>query len=166
MKIGIGMDAHRFAPGRRLVLGGVEIPGHAGLAGHSDADVVLHALMDALLGACGADDIGERFPDTDPAFSGASSLTLLEDVCGLVRSQGRRVVNVDMVVVCEEPKISGYRQAMRASVARACGMEPGRVSIKGTTTEGMGFTGRGEGIAAIAVALLSEPAEAGDGGSA
>lgn len=164
MRIGIGMDAHRFAPGRRLVLGGVEIPGSPGLEGHSDADVVVHSLMDAMLGACGAGDIGARFPDTDPAFRGASSLALLAEVLGIVRTEGQEVVNVDIVVVCEEPKIAPFVGEMRESVAAACGVEPGAVSIKGTTTEGMGFTGRGEGIAAIAVALLSGSSGGRDGG--
>lgn len=166
MRIGIGMDAHRFAPGRRLVLGGVEIPHRLGLAGHSDADVVLHSLMDALLGACGGGDIGGRFPDTDPAYRGASSLALLAEVRGLVRSAGFDVVNVDIVVICEEPRIAPYRDGMLESVAGACGVEPGAVSIKGTTTEGMGFTGRGEGIAAIAVALLADSGEGRDGSGA
>lgn len=156
MRIGIGFDAHRFKGGRRLVLGGVDIPGQMGLEGHSDADVVLHALMDAMLGACGAGDIGSWFPDTDPAFRDASSLNLLEDVSGAVRMKGFEVVNVDIVVVCEEPKIAPYADEMRHRVASACGIEPGSVSIKGKTTEGMGFAGRKEGIASMAVAMLAE----------
>jgi len=160
------MDAHRFAPGRRLVLGGVEIPGREGLAGHSDADVVLHALMDALLGACGGGDIGGLFPDSDPAYRDASSLALLEEVCAVVRAGGHEVANVDIVVVCEEPRVSDYRERMRGSIARACGVAQDRVSIKGTTTEGMGFTGRGEGVAAIAVAMLTDPAGRHDGSGA
>lgn len=150
------MDAHRFEPGRRLVLGGVEIPAATGLGGHSDADVVLHALMDALLGAGGLGDIGEMFPDDDPAYRDASSLELLERVMESVRERGFAVDNADLVVVCEEPRISPYRAEMTGRIASALGIDPGRVGLKGTTTEGMGFPGRGEGIMAFAVVLLAE----------
>lgn len=154
MRTGIGVDAHRFAEGRVLVLGGLEFPGSRGLSGHSDADVVLHALMDALLGACGAGDIGEMFPDTDPAYKDASSMELLERVMGAVRERGFGVVNADVVVMCEEPRVGPHREAMRSNIAQALGIDPGAVSVKGTTTEGMGFTGRGEGIVAMAAVLI------------
>jgi 2-C-methyl-D-erythritol 2,4-cyclodiphosphate synthase len=154
VRTGIGLDAHRFAEGRKLVLGGVQIPSSRGLGGHSDADVVLHALMDALLGASGAGDIGQMFPDTDEAYRGASSVRLLEQVAAAVRERGYAVVNADIVVVCEEPRIAPYREAMRAVIAEALALEPDAVSVKGTTTEGMGFAGRGEGIVAVATVLV------------
>lgn len=154
MRTGIGVDAHRFEAGRGLFLGGVEIEADMGLAGHSDADVLLHAIMDALLGACGAGDIGELFPDDDPAYKDASSIDLLERVHEEVRSRGYAVVNVDAVVICEEPKISPYRERMRERIARALEVGTEAVSVKGTTTEGMGFTGRGEGAIAMASVLI------------
>lgn len=154
MRTGIGIDAHRFESGRKLLLGGVEIECEKGLAGHSDADVLLHAIMDALLGACGAGDIGEMFPDSDPAYRDASSLDLLRSVLEEVRSRGHRVVNVDAVVVCEAPRVAPYRDRMVNNIAGALALEPGSVSVKGTTTEGMGFTGAGEGILAVATALV------------
>jgi len=154
LRTGIGVDAHRFEAGRGLFLGGVEIEADMGLAGHSDADVLLHAIMDALLGACGAGDIGELFPDDDPAYKDASSIDLLERVHEEVRSRGYAVVNVDAVVICEEPKISPYRERMRERIARALEVGTEAVSVKGTTTEGMGFTGRGEGVIAMASVLI------------
>jgi len=154
LRTGIGVDAHRFEAGRDLFLGGVEIEADMGLAGHSDADVLLHAIMDALLGACGAGDIGEFFPDDDPAYKDASSIDLLERVHEEVRSRGYAVVNVDAVVICEEPKISPYRERMRERIARALEVGTEAVSVKGTTTEGMGFTGRGEGVIAMASVLI------------
>lgn len=154
MRTGIGVDAHRFEAGRGLFLGGVEIEADMGLAGHSDADVLLHAIMDALLGACGAGDIGEFFPDDDPAYKDASSIDLLERVHEEVRSRGYAVVNVDAVVICEGPKISPYRERMRERIARALEVGTEAVSVKGTTTEGMGFTGRGEGAIAMASVLI------------
>jgi len=154
LRTGIGVDAHRFEAGRDLFLGGVEIEADMGLAGHSDADVLLHAIMDALLGACGAGDIGEFFPDDDPAYKDASSIDLLERVHEEVRSRGYAVVNVDAVVICEEPKISPYRERMRERIARALEVGTEAVSVKGTTTEGMGFTGRGEGAIAMASVLI------------
>jgi 2-C-methyl-D-erythritol 2,4-cyclodiphosphate synthase len=157
--VGLGFDAHSFAEGRRLVLGGVEIPHHRGLAGHSDADVLVHALMDALLGACGERDIGVRFPDTDPTFRDISSLVLLEEVMGVVSERGCRVVNVDCVVVAQEPRLSPHIEEMRKRLALILRVPESRVGIKATTTEGMGFTGRGEGIAAVAVALVEERTE-------
>ncbi len=159
LRVGIGFDAHRYAPGRALVLGGVRLREHDGLLGHSDADVLTHAVMDALLGAAGLEDIGQHFPDTDPAYEGADSLELLAAVAGMLREQGWRPVNIDAVVICEEPRIAPQRAAMRARLARAMGIAPGRVGLRGTTTEGMGFTGRGEGIAAQAVALIERSDE-------
>lgn len=154
MRTGLGVDAHRFADGRKLVLGGVEIEFPKGLAGHSDADVVLHALMDALLGACGLGDIGEMFPDNDEKYSDASSVDLLKEVMSEVVSAGFEVVNADIVVVCEEPKISPWREQIRDIISSALGIAADSVSIKGTTTEGMGFAGRGEGICALATVLV------------
>jgi 2-C-methyl-D-erythritol 2,4-cyclodiphosphate synthase len=156
MRVGLGVDAHRFDPERKLVLGGVDIPFDKGLSGHSDADVVLHALMDALLGASGAGDIGGMFPDEDPAYRDASSMGLLEKVVGVVTGNGYRIVNVDIVVICEEPRVAPYSERMRERIAATCEIDKESVSIKGTTTEGMGFTGRGEGVASIAAVLLEE----------
>lgn len=154
LRVGLGYDAHRFAADRALILGGVRMREQNGLQGHSDADVLAHAVMDALLGAAGLEDIGHYFPDTDPAFAGADSLKLLAAVTKLLRDEGWRPVNVDAVVVCEEPRIASRRQAMRERLAEAMGIGVERVGLRGTTTEGMGFTGRGEGIAAQAVALV------------
>lgn len=154
MRVGLGYDAHRFAAGRKLVLGGITIPHEAGLLGHSDADVLTHAVIDAVLGAAGLSDIGKLFPDTNLKYKDISSLALLAEAMRLVQGQGLKVVNIDSVVVCEEPKIAGHAEAMRAKLAAALGVQPERVSIKGKTTEGMGFPGRREGIAAYAVALL------------
>lgn len=154
MRTGMGIDVHRFQYGRKLFLGGTEVDFDRGLSGHSDADVLLHAIMDALLGACGAEDIGRMFPDSEPAYRDISSIELLERVRDEVHSRGYRVVNVDAVVVCEQPRVSAYRDAMRANIARALDVDVDTVSVKGTTTEGMGFTGRGEGIAAVASVLI------------
>ena len=154
-RAGLGFDAHAFQAGRRLVLGGVEVPHGRGLAGHSDADVLVHALMDALLGACGEGDIGAHFPDTDPQYKDISSVVLLEEVMGLVGERGYRVVNADCVVVAQEPRLSPYLDRMRDLLAATMRTEKDRVSVKATTTEGMGFAGRGEGIAAMAVVLLA-----------
>lgn len=153
-RTGLGFDAHSFGEGRKLVLGGVEVPYRLGLLGHSDADVLTHALMDALLGAAGERDIGEQFPDSDPASKDISSLLLLEKVMGLVAGKGFRVVNADCVVIAQEPRLSPYLDAMRGRLAGALGVAPDRVGVKATTTEGMGFAGRGEGIAAMAAVLL------------
>lgn len=155
-RVGMGFDAHAFREGRRLVLGGVEIPHPLGLEGHSDADVLTHALMDALLGALGERDIGFHFPDSDPRYEGISSIELLGRVMGMVRERGYRVVNLDCVVVAQAPRLSPYVDEMRRRLAEATGVEVDRVAVKPTTTEGMGFTGRGEGIAALAVVLLEE----------
>ncbi|HEY5532940.1 MAG TPA: 2-C-methyl-D-erythritol 2,4-cyclodiphosphate synthase [Candidatus Anoxymicrobiaceae bacterium] len=154
MRTGIGIDAHRFQAGRKLFLGGVFIASDLGLAGHSDADVLVHAIMDALLGACGGGDIGEMFPDSDPAYRDADSLTLLERVRDELSARGFQVVNVDAVVVCEKPRISPHKLEMRENIARALRIDRDAVSVKGTTTEGMGFTGRGEGISAVASVLI------------
>ncbi len=157
MRVGMGVDAHAFAADRPLVLGGVRLRERDGLAGHSDADVLTHAVMDALLGAAGLEDIGHYFPDTDPTFSGADSIGLLERVGELLDERGMRVANLDVVVVCETPKIAPHRQEMRSRVSRALGIEAQQVGIRGTTTEGLGFTGRREGIMAYAVALVFHP---------
>ena len=154
--MGLGVDVHAFSEagvGRKLVLGGVDIPFERGLLGHSDADVLAHAVTDALLGAAGLEDIGHYFPDTDERFKDADSIRLLEEVRAIV-GDGWEVANVDAVVVCERPKIRDHRAAMRENLAGALGVEPGRVGVRGTTSEKLGFTGRGEGIAAQAVLLL------------
>ena len=153
--MGSGYDAHRFAAGRRLVLCGVEVDHTQGLAGHSDADAPVHALIDALLGAAGAGDIGELFPDTDAAYLGVSSMRLLGAVMERLGARGWSVENADVTVICERPRIAPYRDAMREGLAAELRVAPEAVNVKGTTTEGMGFEGRGEGIAATAVCLLS-----------
>jgi 2-C-methyl-D-erythritol 2,4-cyclodiphosphate synthase len=152
---GIGYDCHRFAAGRRLVLGGVEIPYELGLEGHSDADVLTHAVIDALLGAAGLGDIGEHFPDTDARFRDADSLGLLQTVLTSVIAAGFEVENVDCTVIMEAPKLGPYRQEIRERLALALNLPVGRANVKATTGEGMGFVGRGEGVAALAVASLS-----------
>ena len=154
LRIGHGFDVHAFAEGRRLILGGVEVPSARGLAGHSDADVVAHALMDAVLGALREGDIGKLFPDTDPAYEGADSLVLMGRVAELVRERGWRVVDVDCTVAAQAPKLAPYRDEMRTNMAAALGVEKDAVGVKATTTERLGFVGREEGIAAWAVALL------------
>jgi len=155
-RIGIGYDAHRLVEGERLILGGVEVPFEKGLKGHSDADVLTHAVCDAVLGALSLGDIGKHFPDTSKEFEGISSLLLLKRVSALVAQKGYRVVNVDSVVVAQRPKLSPYRKLMEENLAKALGILPSQVCVKFTTTEGMGFEGRGEGISAQAVALLAE----------
>jgi 2-C-methyl-D-erythritol 2,4-cyclodiphosphate synthase len=152
---GIGWDSHRLVEGRPLVLGGVRIPFERGLAGHSDADVLTHAVIDALLGAAALGDIGEHFPDTDERWAGADSMALLRSVVGLLAERGLRVSHVDTTVVMERPKLAPHRDAIRAGLAGALGVEPGSVNVKASTGEGMGFVGRGEGVAALAVATLS-----------
>ncbi|HEV8224349.1 MAG TPA: 2-C-methyl-D-erythritol 2,4-cyclodiphosphate synthase [Rubrobacteraceae bacterium] len=157
-RVGLGVDAHAFADAdarRRLVLGGVEIPSENGLLGHSDADVLAHAVTDALLGAAGLEDIGHYFPDTDERYRDADSIELLRQARELV-GHSWTVANVDAVVICERPRIRDHRDAMRRNLAAALGVEPTRVSVRGTTTERLGFPGRGEGIAAQAVCLLEE----------
>ncbi len=153
-RVGQGFDVHALVTGRRLVLGGVEIPFTHGLAGHSDADVLLHAITDALLGAAGLGDIGRMFPDTDARYAGADSLELLKTAAARVQATGWRIGNIDSTVIAQQPKFAPYVDAMRERIAGALGIEVDAIGIKGKTTEQLGFTGRGEGIAALAVALL------------
>lgn len=154
MRIGIGYDVHRLVEGRKLILGGVDIPYEKGLLGHSDADVLVHAVMDALLGAAALGDIGQHFPDTDPRYSGISSILLLEKVGELLKENGYTVGNIDAIVIAQKPKLLPYRPQMAENMARALGIPVSAVSVKATTEEGMGFTGTGDGMAAQAVALL------------
>ena len=154
--MGHGYDAHRFAEGRRLVLGGVAIPYELGLSGHSDADAAVHALIDALLGAAALGDIGGLFPDTDARRKDADSILLLKETAEILRREGYGTVNADLTVIAQSPKLSPYAARMRENIAAALGVDIGRVSVKATTEEGMGFTGRGEGIAAHAVCLISD----------
>jgi 2-C-methyl-D-erythritol 4-phosphate cytidylyltransferase / 2-C-methyl-D-erythritol 2,4-cyclodiphosphate synthase len=154
-RVGVGYDLHRLIEGRRLVLGGVTVPSERGALGHSDADVCCHAVTDAILGAARAGDIGQHYPDTDPRWKGASSIAILEEVAGLVRGLGLAVVNVDVVVILERPKIGPYRDAIQSRLANALGIDASRVSVKGKTNEGVDAVGRGEAIAAHAVVLLS-----------
>ena len=156
MRVGIGYDVHAFTPGRRLVLGGVDIPFGRGLEGWSDADVLTHAVMDALLGAAALGDIGSHFPPGEPEYQNISSLELLERVRGQLEENGWMVGNIDATVVAERPKLRDYVDTRREQLSRALGIEVGCISIKASTSEGLGFTGRGEGIAAVAVALLEE----------
>ncbi len=157
MRIGHGYDVHRLTEGRPLILGGVEIPYERGLLGHSDADVLLHAVMDALLGAAALGDIGKLFPDTDERYRGADSVRLLQTVVSRIEEAGWRIGNIDATVLAQRPKLSPYIPRMREQIAEACGVGIDCVSVKATTEEGLGFTGSGEGIAAHAVCLL-EPA--------
>jgi 2-C-methyl-D-erythritol 2,4-cyclodiphosphate synthase len=152
---GIGWDSHRLEAGRRLVLGGVTIPHERGLAGHSDADVLTHAVIDALLGAAALGDIGQHFPDTDERFAGADSMALLREVVGLVTVRGLAVAHVDTTVVMERPRLAPHRDQIRESLAAALAVAPDQVNVKASTGEGMGFVGRGEGVAALAVATLT-----------
>lgn len=156
MRIGHGYDVHRLVEDRKLIMGGVDIPYEKGLLGHSDADVLLHAIADALLGALAMGDIGKHFPDTDPAFKGADSMKLLEHVVGLIKAKGYCVGNLDATIIAQKPKMAPHIQSMRENVARACGVEVERINVKATTEEGLGFTGTGEGISAHAVVLLSQ----------
>ena len=156
MRIGHGYDVHRLVEGRKLILGGVYIPWEKGLLGHSDADVLLHALMDALLGAAALGDIGKHFPDTDEQYRGADSMALLRHVCRILSEQGYTVGNVDCTVLAQRPKLAPHIQQMRENIAAALSVSVDRVSVKATTEEGLGFTGEGLGIAAHAVALIHE----------
>ena len=156
MRIGQGYDVHRLTENRALILGGVEIPYEKGLLGHSDADVLVHAVMDALLGASCLGDIGQLFPDTDPAYEGISSIELLKKVGELLDEKGYVVENIDATIIAQRPKLAPYRPQMAANIASALHLEPSRVSVKATTEEGLGFTGIGQGMAAHAVALLEE----------
>ncbi len=155
LRVGQGYDVHRLTEGRRLVLGGVEIPWERGLLGHSDADVLTHAVMDALLGAAAMGDIGKLFPDTDPAYAGADSLALLREVMRRLEIGGWRVVNADATVIAQRPRLAPYIPAMRQNLAEAMGLDLGCVNVKATTEEHLGFTGREEGMAAMAAVLLS-----------
>lgn len=154
LKTGLGMDVHAFAEGRKLILGGVEISHHKGLLGHSDADVLAHAISDALLGAVRGGDIGKLFPDTDPAYKDADSLKLLAAVATFVRERGYEIIDVDSVVACQAPKLSPYREQMRENLACAMGLEVDAVGVKATTTEWLGYEGREEGITAYATCLV------------
>lgn len=156
LRIGHGYDVHRLTEGRRLILGGVEVPYERGLLGHSDADVLTHAVMDALLGAAALGDIGKLFPDTDAAYAGISSILLLERVAERLREAGYAVVNLDATVLAQAPKLAPYRERMRENLAHVLALDASRVSVKATTEEGLGFTGEGLGIAAHAVALLEK----------
>jgi len=154
MRVGTGYDVHRLVEGRKLIIGGVDIPHEKGLLGHSDADVLLHAICDALLGAAGLGDIGKHFPDTAVQYKGISSLMLLAEVCGLLGQKGYRVNNIDATIVAERPKMAGHVPTMVANIASALQVEPSAVNVKATTTEGLGFAGRGEGIAAYAACTI------------
>ena len=156
MRVGHGYDVHRLGEGRRLILGGVEIPWEKGLLGHSDADVLTHALMDALLGAAALGDIGQLFPDRDPAYEGADSVELLRSVTGYLHKNGYRIGNVDCTLIAQRPKLAPHIPEMRRILADAMGVDLSRVSVKATTEEGLGFSGEGLGIAAHAVALIEE----------
>ncbi|WP_279289010.1 2-C-methyl-D-erythritol 2,4-cyclodiphosphate synthase [Anaerosolibacter carboniphilus] len=154
MRIGQGYDVHRLVEGRKLIIGGVDIPYEKGLLGHSDADVLLHAIKDALLGAAALGDIGKHFPDTDERFKGASSIVLLEEVNRLIHEKGYDVNNVDATIIAQKPKMASHIQQMRENIALALQIDVDRINVKATTTEGLGFTGTGEGIAAQAVASI------------
>ena len=156
MRIGNGYDVHKFADDRDLIIGGVNIPYEKGLLGHSDADVLIHAIMDALLGATALGDIGKLFPDTDPAYKGISSVLLLEKVSDLLRENGFKVSNVDSIIVAQQPKMAPYKEQMRENIAKAMKIDVDRINVKATTEEGLGFTGNMEGISSYAVALVEE----------
>lgn len=157
MRIGMGYDVHRLAEDRKLILGGVEIPYEKGLLGHSDADVLLHAIMDALLGAAALGDIGKHFPDTDPAYKGISSLELLRKVGELLEENSFLIENIDATIIAQAPKMRPHIDDMRENIARVLGIAPKQVNVKATTEEGLGFTGSGEGIASQAICLLTSP---------
>lgn len=157
MRIGMGYDVHRLAEDRALIIGGVEIPYEKGLLGHSDADVLLHAIMDALLGAAAMGDIGKHFPDTDPAYKGISSLVLLEKVGGLLRENGFIIENIDATIIAQAPKMRPYIDSMRENIARVLEVDISCVNVKATTEEGLGFTGSGEGISSQAICMLTSP---------
>lgn len=154
MRVGIGFDVHRLVEGRKLILGGIEIPHTTGLLGHSDADVLIHAIMDALLGACGLGDIGKHFPDTDEKYKGISSLILLNEVMGLIENEGFQIKNIDSVIMAQKPKLAPYLDSMRSKIAEVLKLDMSHISIKATTTEGLGFAGREEGIAVQAIAIV------------
>lgn len=159
MRIGQGYDVHKLVEGRSLILGGVTVPYEKGLLGHSDADVLVHAVMDALLGAAALGDIGQHFPDTDPAYKGISSIELLKIVGELLEEKGYVIENIDATVIAQRPKLAPYRPQMAANIAQALKLDVSRVSVKATTEEGLGFTGTGEGISSQAITLLTEVAD-------
>lgn len=159
MRIGQGYDVHKLVEGRSLILGGVTVPYEKGLLGHSDADVLVHAVMDALLGAAALGDIGQHFPDTDPAYKGISSIELLKRVGELLEEKGYVIENIDATVIAQRPKLAPYRPQMVANIAQALKLDVSRVSVKATTEEGLGFTGTGEGISSQAITLLTEVAD-------
>ncbi len=159
MRVGLGYDSHRFDPSRPLVLGGVEIPDHPGLAGHSDGDAVAHAVVDALLGASGLGDVGGRFPDDDPAYEGADSLELLAEAVRELERENYQVVNVDVTVVAETPRVAPHAEAMARAIAERLHVAPGAISVKGKSNEGLGWVGREEGLAVLAVAAVDRIGE-------
>ena len=156
MRIGMGYDVHRLTENRKLILGGVEIPYEKGLLGHSDADVLLHAIMDALLGAAALGDIGKHFPDTDPAYKGISSILLLEHVGGLLEAEGIKIGNIDATIIAQRPKLAPYIMNMRENIAKALNIDIQQINVKATTEEGLGFTGEGLGIASNAICLVEK----------
>lgn len=156
MRIGMGYDVHKLVEGRKLILGGVEIPYEKGLLGHSDADVLLHAIMDALLGAAALGDIGKHFPDTDPAYKGISSIRLLEHVANLLEEHQFLIENIDATIIAQRPKMRPYIDTMRENIAKALKMEADQINVKATTEEGLGFTGSGEGISSQAICMLEK----------
>ena len=156
MRVGMGYDVHKLTEGRKLILGGVDIPWEKGLLGHSDADVLIHAVMDALLGAAALGDIGKHFPDTDPAYKGISSVKLLVHVAGLLRGHGYEVGNIDATIIAQKPKMAPHIPQMRKNMAEALGITESKINVKATTEEGLGFTGSGEGISSQAICLLTE----------
>ncbi len=156
MRIGQGYDVHRLVEDRKLILGGVEIPFEKGLLGHSDADVLVHAIMDALLGACALGDIGKHFPDSDNSYKNADSIKLLEEVAGIVSNAGFKISNIDSTVIAQAPKLSPFIDDMRINIAKACKIDVKQVSVKATTEEKLGFTGEGLGISALAICLIDE----------
>lgn len=156
MRIGHGYDVHKLVENRKLILGGVEIPYEKGLLGHSDADVILHAIMDSLLGACALGDIGKHFPDSDSQYKDADSVELLKCVVKIIKDAGYKISNIDSTVVAQAPKLAGYIEKMRKNIAEACGIDVNQISVKATTEEKLGFTGSGEGISATAVCLLND----------
>lgn len=166
MRIGTGYDVHRLTGGRKLILGGVEIPYEKGLLGHSDADVLVHAIMDALLGAAAMGDIGQHFPDKDPKYEGISSMKLLARVAELLAGEHYIIANLDATIIAQQPKLAAYLPVMKENIAAVLGIEASQVNIKATTEEGLGFTGAGEGIAAQAAALLQSASDYMDGGNA
>ncbi|NLM35959.1 MAG: 2-C-methyl-D-erythritol 2,4-cyclodiphosphate synthase [Clostridiales bacterium] len=156
MRIGMGYDVHRLVENRDLIIGGVNIPYERGLAGHSDADVLIHAIMDSILGAAALGDIGKHFPDTDPQYKGASSIALLKHVAGLIKEKGYEIINIDATIIAQSPKMAPHIWAMRENIAKALNIDVDQVNVKATTEEGLGFTGKGEGISSQSICLLKK----------